>query len=110
MKNKNISSSKLDKRALSLREAIDYGEYDPSYLSSFDEWDELSPHIQWEYIRQALDVRQKQLMSQYAEMNNVLNFSKKPEVQKAVSNLETKLSQLANDRERLYIEYSMKEI
>lgn len=93
---------------MTLYETIDYGEYDPKYLATFDEWQTLSPHVQWQLIRKALDIRHTQLITQYAELCNALNFSKKPAVQEAARNVDQKLKTLALDKERLYIEYSAK--
>lgn len=99
MSNRKISS-------LTLNEAIDFGEYNPEYLSQFEEWQTLSPHIQWQLIRKALDTRRQQLITQYAELNNILDMSKKPHVQKAMKDVEEQLQKVMDDRERLYIEYS----
>ena len=68
----------------------------------------LSPHIQWQLIRKALDIRHKQLITQYAELNNVLNFSKKPQVHEALNGVEAQLKRLSDEREELYVEYSKK--
>jgi hypothetical protein len=93
---------------ITLQQAVEFGEYDPEYLSNFAEWHALSVHIQWQLIRNALDIRQKQLMTHYAELNNVLELSKKPHVHVAMNNVEKQLKLLAKDRERLYVEYSNK--
>lgn len=94
--------------SITLNQAVDFGEYDPKYLENFAEWHTLSIHIQWQLIRNALDIRRKQLITQYAELNNALNFSKKPHIHAAVKNMEKQLQSLADDKERLYIEYSNK--
>lgn len=93
---------------LTLKQAVDFGEYNPHYLAKFPEWNTLSTHIQWELIRKALDIRHRQLITHYAELSNALNFSKKPEVQKALINVEKQLKILADDKEQLYVEYSSK--
>ena len=41
--------------SMSLAKAIELGEYDPKFLSGFAEWHTLSRHMQFQYIRQALD-------------------------------------------------------
>ena len=111
-KKKSISDEKKrtspPPSSLTLREAIDFGEYKPEYLEQFEEWETLSPHIQWELIRKALDIRHKQLITQYAELNNVLNLSKKPQVQLAMKDMENQLDDFMQDREALYVEYSRK--
>jgi hypothetical protein len=96
------------KSTITLAQAIDFGEYDPKMLENFAEWHTLSVHIQWQLIRKALDIRNRQLITQYAELSNALDFSKKPEVHKACKNVERQLKALAADKERLYIEYSAK--
>jgi hypothetical protein len=93
-------------KTITLSAAIDLGEYNPSYLETFPEWHDLSPHIQWQFIRKALDIRQKQLITNYAELNNSLNLSQKPAVQQAMKNVEKQLQKLSQDREQLYIQYS----
>lgn len=102
------SSSPLMNGNLTLQQAIDFGEYDPEKLANFNEWHKLSIHIQWQLIRKALDTRQRQLITQYAELNNVLNYSKKLDIHKAAKNVERQLQDLAKDKERLYVEYSNK--
>ena len=93
---------------ITLQQAIDFGEYNPKYLSNYPEWHTLSPHIQWQFIRKALDIRNRQLITHYAELNNVLDLSTKPAVHAAMKNVEKQLKSLAQDKERLYIEYSNK--
>lgn len=93
---------------ITLQEAIEFGEYDPQFLQNFAEWHTLSPHIQWQLIRKALDTRRRQLLTQYAELNNALDLSKKPEVREAMRKVETQMSHLAQEKERLYVEYSNK--
>lgn len=91
-----------------LKDAINLGEYDPEYLKNFPEWHTLSPHIQWSLIRKALEIRRKQLLTHWAELNNTLELSKKPHVQQAMKNIEKQLHKLMEDQERLYVEYSNK--
>lgn len=91
---------------LTLQKAIDLGEYDPEFLGQFPEWHQLSRHIQFEYIRKALDNRNRQLITQWAEITNVLDFRLKPHLKEALRNIEKQLEHLKNDKEKLYIEYS----
>ena len=91
---------------LSLSKAIELGEYDPEYLSRFDEWNQLSRHSQFELIRRAIENRLRQLIGQYAEINNVLDFSKKPHLQVALKNIDDQRRKVLNDKEDLYLEYS----
>jgi hypothetical protein len=91
-----------------LQKAIDLGEYEIEYLSSFPEWHELSSYLQFQYIKQALDNRYRQLVVQWSEINNVLNFSQKPEMQKALENIEKQIKKVEKDREQIYFEDSKK--
>jgi hypothetical protein len=52
---------------LTLEKAIELGEYDTNFLANFPEWHSLSRHIQFEYVRKALENRHRQLITQYAE-------------------------------------------
>lgn len=90
---------------ITLKKAIELGEYEPQYLANFDEWHKLSPHAQFQLIRQGLDNHERQLMMQWAEINNVLDFSKKPHLQPVLRNIEQKRREVLHDRERLYLEY-----
>ncbi len=104
-----LSSTPPPKKTnMTLQQAIDFGEYNPKSLANFTEWHTLSIHIQWQLIRKALDVRQRQLITQYAELNNALNFSKKPHIHKACKSVERQLKKLTQDKEKLYIKYSNK--
>ncbi|KKQ75164.1 MAG: hypothetical protein US96_C0016G0018 [Candidatus Woesebacteria bacterium GW2011_GWB1_38_5b] len=55
-----------------------------------------------------MSYRQKQLVMQYAEINNVLDFRLKPELKEALNNIHKQLRKLDDDRERIYLEYSQK--
>ncbi|TXH02252.1 MAG: hypothetical protein E6P95_00285 [Candidatus Moraniibacteriota bacterium] len=89
-----------------LDDAIAAGEYRPEILAGFDEWDKLSRIMQFHLIRKACDIRHRDLISQYAEVSNVLDFSKKPELQRVLDNIQSSIKQLEADKERLYVEYS----
>lgn len=96
-------------QSITLQQAIDFGEYNPKYLANFPEWHTLSSHIQWQLIRKALDIRQKQLITQYAELNNALDLRLKPHIHEAMKSVEKQLSDLAEDREELYVKFSSSE-
>ncbi len=100
-------SSKQNKspQIITLDQAIEFGEYDPDYLSRFSDWERLSRHIQLEMIKKALDNRRRQLVGQYAELNNVLDFSKKDYLKNALKNIENQLKKLEEDREKIYLVY-----
>ncbi len=100
--------SQKQTQSITLQQAIDYGEYDPRHLANFSEWHTLSPHIRWQLVRKALDIRQRQLITQYAELNNALDLRLKPHIHEAMKNVEKQLSDLARDREDLYVEFSNK--
>lgn len=109
IKEQNLGGGKPTPTAsLTLQQAIEFGEYHPEYLANFAEWHTLSTHIQWQLIRKALDIRHKQLITQYAELNNALNLSKKPHVKQAMKLVEKQLEKLNQDQEDLYVEYSGK--
>jgi hypothetical protein len=92
---------------MTLEKAIEMGEYDPEYLGTFPEWHDLSRHIQFEYIRKALDNRNRQLVLHWAEINNILDYSTKPELKIAQENIQNQIKKVDKDRERLYLEYSV---
>jgi hypothetical protein len=98
------SSKPLGK--LTLEQAIELGEYDPNILANFPEWHALSRHIQFQYIRKGLENRNRQLLGQYAELNNVLDLRNKPDVWKAIRNVEKQLHNLLEAKEKLFSEYS----
>ena len=91
---------------MTLQKAIDLGEYKPEYLSTFPEWHTLSRHIQFQYIRTAIENRRGHLLTQYAELNNILDFRLKPHLAEAMKNIEKQLREVEGDREKLFVEYS----
>ncbi len=105
-KEKTTSSGKSSTPNMTLQKAVDMGEYDPEYLSTFPEWHTFSRHIQFQYIRQALENRHRHLITQWAEINNMLDYRLKPELRTAQQNVEKQLKKLEDDRERLFLEYS----
>lgn len=106
-KEQNLSSSKPSySTTMTLQKAIDLGEYKPEFLAQFPEWHTFSRHIQFEYIRAALENRNRQLITQWAEITNILDFRLKPHLRDALRNIEKQLEKLKNDREKLYVEYS----
>jgi hypothetical protein len=91
---------------MTLEKAIELGEYKPEFLASFPEWYTFTRHIQFEYIRKALDNRNRHLITQWAEITNILDFRLKPHLNAALRNIEKQLQELRGDREQLYVEYS----
>ena len=98
---KPVTSAKM-----TLQKAVELGEYNPEFLATFPEWHTLSRHAQFQFIRQALANRHRHLIVQWAEINNLLDFSKKPELKDALKNIEKQLNELEKDKEKLYLEYS----
>ena len=92
---------------LTLEKAVELGEYDPNFLANFPEWHTLSRHIQFQYIRKALENRNRQLLGQYADLNNALDLRNKPDVWKAIRNMEKQLHELLETKEKLFMEYSV---
>ena len=92
-------------KTFQLNDVVEMGEYDPEYLSTFAEWHSLSKPIQWTLIKKALDIRERQLVQQWAEVNNILDFRLKPELKTVLKNIEDKRHQLFEDREKLLSEY-----
>ncbi len=93
---------------ITLQKAVDLGEYNPEYLSTFPEWHTLSNVIRWQMIKQALDNRERRLVKQWAEINNLIDFRKKPHLQEALRNIEIQRQKLLEDKEKLMVEYSSK--
>lgn len=104
-KGKSGGSSKPGTK-MTLQKAVDMGEYDPEFLSTFPEWNLLSRHVQFQFIRQGIENRRKHLILQYAEINNVLDLRLKPHLKEAMKNVEKQLHQIEEDREKLLFEYS----
>lgn len=92
--------------AMTLQKAVDLGEYDPEYLSTFPEWHSLSRYLQLQFIRQGLDNREGRLMQQWSEMANELNFRVRPQLKQAQDNIMKQIKKVQADREKLYLEYS----
>lgn len=90
---------------MTLQKAIDLGEYKPEFLSTFPEWQTISKHVQFQFIKQGLENRRHQLLQQYAEISNVLDFRLKPELKDTLNNIHRQLKSLDNDFERISMEY-----
>lgn len=88
-----------------LGDVVEMGEYDPEYLATFAEWHTLSRPVQWTLIKKALDIRERQLVQQWAEVNNIHDFRLKPELKRVLKNIEDKRHEAMKDRERLLTEY-----
>ena len=84
------SSAPAASSDMTLQKAVELGEYKPEFLETFAEWHTLSSHVQLQYIRQGIDNRRKHLLTQWAEINNVLNFRLKPEMKATLTKIEDK--------------------
>ena len=91
---------------LSFKESIEMGKYEPSYLAQYEEWNSFDKQIQLQYIVQGIKNRRKQLRLQWANLNNQLDFSKKPYLQSALQKIEQAIKDLNDDEERLMVEYA----
>lgn len=91
---------------MTFQKAIEMGEYDSKYLAKFEEWKDFARHTQFQYIKTALENRRKHLLSQWADISTILDFSKKPELAEALKNIEKQLRTIEDDREKLFVEYS----
>jgi len=106
LEQKQSSSVPAPSTTMTLDKAIEMGEYKPEYLAMFPEWHTLTRHIQFEYIRKAIDNRNRHLITQWAEITNVLDFRLKPHLNEALKNLEKQIQELRVDKEKLYFDYS----
>ena len=91
---------------MTLQKAVDLGEYEPEYLATFPEWHTLSKHVQFQFIKQGLDNRRKQLWVQWAEVNNTPDFHLKPYLTITLKNIERLIKKLDDDWEKLFVKYS----
>jgi len=90
---------------MTIQKAVDFGEYDPKFLSTLPEWHTLSKHIQFQYIKTALENRRHQLLQQYAEISYVLDFRLIPELKETLDNIHKQIKQLDVDFEKISMEY-----
>ncbi len=86
---------------ITLQRAVDLGEYDPEYLSSFPEWHDLTPHLQWRMVHQAIKNRRTSLNVNWAEIANQPNYSQKPHLKPIQESIQKQLKQLQADEENL---------
>lgn len=90
---------------MTLEKAVEMGEYDPNFLSTFPEWAGFSNNIRWHYVRDAIQNRRHFLMINWAETNNVLDFRLKPEMKAVVDKINNQLKLLNDEEERLRLEF-----
>jgi hypothetical protein len=89
-----------------LEKAVLLGEYNVKVLNQFPEFKILSRHAQFQLIDEALHNKEKHLWKQWADINNQLNFSKKPYLAEGLLNVQKQIDALHDDMEKLLIEYS----
>ena len=99
-------SKKMTKHAISFEQAIELGEYDPEFLAQYSQWQTMSRHVQYQFIRQALENRHKQLRRQWADLCNQLDFRLKPHLKEAQKKVELEMKKLNDEEERLLTEYA----
>lgn len=100
-----ISKSKSRPNKMTLEKAVEMGEYNPSFLSTFPEWATFTDNIRWHYIRQAIQNRRRFLLLNWAETTNVLDLRLKPELQKVLDRINQQQLFLNKEEERLRLEY-----
>ena len=91
---------------MTLDKAIELGEYDPEFLKQFEEFTRLPRYSQFLLIQKALRNRRRQLQLHWADLNNQLDFSRKPELKPALKSVQNQIEYLNDEEERLLIEYS----
>jgi hypothetical protein len=99
------SKPKKPVNKMTLDKAVEMGEYNPNFLSTFPEWVGLTNNIRWHYIRDAIQNRRKFLLLNWAETNNVLDFSQKPEMKVVLDNIMKQVQLLNQEEEKLRLEY-----
>lgn len=95
------SPKKTTDPVMTLQKAVDLGEYDPEYLSTFPEYQTLTPHLQWRMVHQAIKNRRTSLNVNWAEIANQPDYSKKPHLKPIQESIEKQLRQLQIDEENL---------
>ena len=91
---------------MTLLKAVELGEYEPTVLSQWPEWHKLSHHGQFQLVRKGLANKDFQLRSEWAEINNQLNFSQKPYLQKALLSIDKQIKDLRSEEDRLFVEFT----
>jgi hypothetical protein len=92
--------------AITFKEAIELGKYEPDFLAQFPEWKTFDAQIQYQFVIKALHNRRKQLRLQWAELCTQLDFSKKPHLEVAQRKVEQAIRDLNDDEERLIVQYA----
>jgi len=90
---------------MTLEKAVEMGEYNPSFLSTFPEWSTFTNNIRWHYVREAIKNRRRFLQLNYAETNNVLDLHLKPEMKQVLDKITEQIILLNREEERLRLEF-----
>ena len=99
------SKPKKSSTKMTLEKAVEMGEYDPKFLSTFPEWAGFSNNIRWHYVRDAIQNRRHFLMVNWAETNNVFDFRLKPEMKEVIDKINAQLVSLNQEVEKLRLEF-----
>lgn len=91
---------------MDLDKAIELGEFHPEKLRKFPEFRGLSKHAQLQLVKKAMENCHKQLIVHYADVNNLLDSSRKPEVQKALDRVFKKIQGFEREKEKILLELS----
>lgn len=102
------SKPKTSSPQMTLERAIELGEYDPKFLGTFPQWQDLSDNIRFNYILRAIKNRRQFLRLNYAETFNVIDYSQKPELKKVLEAINDRLDELQKEEEKYRIEYASK--
>lgn len=90
---------------LTLRQAIEYGEYDVGYLATFPEWHTLPSYVQMEYVNEAINNRRSKLLAHWAYINRTSDWSLRDDLKQASKKIEEQLNKIEKDRQRILVEY-----
>jgi len=91
-----------------LERAIDLGECDEDFLSTFPEWQKLSNNIRFNYLLKVIKNHRQFLRLNYAETFNFLDFSQKPELAEVLNKINSRLIELQKEEENYRVKYSSK--
>lgn len=91
---------------MDLDKAVELGEFHPEKLRKFPWFRGLSKHAQLQLVKKAIENHHKQLILHYADVNNLLDSSKKPGVQKALDRIFKKIQEFEREKERILLELS----
>lgn len=59
---------------MSLQKAVDMGEYDPHYLSTFPEWQTLTKYMQFQFVKTGIENRKKTTSSAVRRCKQCFGF------------------------------------